>query len=230
MILLALSCLQGRPQLDAAKELMALGPDGLQLTPGNTPQDGMREFVLDVYMEGGHVCLHHGFSYDRYRAQVWSGTGRILVDGSVHPPKKFTASYETFWLTAQCNVARNGVPYSNPIETMYGGYALSSVGEIERAMEMNMALAVDVSHAFIAEQDYLPALDGYRHISEIHISANNGRADLHQPITRDTHGMAWARAQLERDPDIPVVLECHLHKLSDAERRAQLDLVRELLC
>ena len=56
------------------------------------------------------------------------------------------------------------------------------------------------------------------------MSANDGRHDSHQPLRGDSFGLGWARARLAIGD--PVVFECYLHRLSDAERRAQLDLIR----
>jgi len=56
------------------------------------------------------------------------------------------------------------------------------------------------------------------------VSANDGRRDLHRPLGADEFGLDWARERLAGGD--PVVLECYMHKLSDAERRAQIDLVR----
>ena len=45
MLMLALSCLQGRPMQAAAEDLLGLDPDGLQLTPGNVPTPGFERWL-----------------------------------------------------------------------------------------------------------------------------------------------------------------------------------------
>ena len=64
----------------------------------------------------------------------------------------------------------------------------------------------------------------YDHIAEVHVSANDGRRDLHRPLTKDSWGLAWAQARL--DAGTPVILECYFHSLSAGDRRRQVDLVR----
>ena len=84
------------------------------------------------------------------------------------------------------------------LETMYPGYALGDGAALEDAMARRLRLAVDVSHLLMQrEQGCLSAatlarvLD-YDRIAEIHVSANDGRRDLHAPLAADTFGLAWA--------------------------------------
>ena len=86
MLLLAMSCLQGRPMSEAARELLDLEPDGLQLTPGNLPTADFAAFA-----NGVTTLRHHGFSFTARRQPVWADDGVCLVDNdSVHPPQSNT--------------------------------------------------------------------------------------------------------------------------------------------
>ena len=85
MLMLALSCLQGRPMRAAAEELLALGPDGLQLTPGNAPTSGFAAWLAERNVA---TRTHHGFHWNALRAPVWSPAAECLVGShSVHPPR-----------------------------------------------------------------------------------------------------------------------------------------------
>ena len=82
---LALSCLQGRPGVEALDELLSLEPDGIQLTPGNLlPSD----FKAQVESRGVAYSLHHGFDWVRWKRRVWSDAMKCeaLPGASVHPP------------------------------------------------------------------------------------------------------------------------------------------------
>ena len=84
-VYLALSCLQGRPMQAAAAKLWELGPDGLQLNPGNAPTPG---FAAWLDQAGIPSLSHHGFSWQALRQNVWSHSGRCRVGtGSAHPPQ-----------------------------------------------------------------------------------------------------------------------------------------------
>jgi hypothetical protein len=64
MLVVALSCLQGRPMRAAFDELVPLG-DGVQLTPGNLPTPGFAAHVANA-----HALVHHGFAFDARRTPV----------------------------------------------------------------------------------------------------------------------------------------------------------------
>ncbi len=221
MILLALSCLQGRLAVEAAEALLALGPDGLQLTPGNVPGVGLGD-VLD----GRVHRTHHGFHVDAMRQPVWGADGACLVQSdSVHPPRLRDAAYEDWWLHAE-----TGRYEGLTLETMHPGYRLGRGPELERAMDLGLELAVDVAHLFmqraagVLHDVTLRRLLSYRRVSEVHVSANDGRADAHRPIEADTFGLAWAREREQHGAVL--VLECYMHALSIEARRKQLALIR----
>jgi len=219
MLMLALSCLQGRPMERAFDELAALGVRGVQLTPGNMPTPGFRDHVR---RSGLAARTHHGFTFEAFKARVWADDGACgVASDSVHPPRAGSPAAERFLDGAALPI----------LETMYPGWALGDGASIERAMARGLALAVDVSHLHIQrtqgridEATFARILD-YDRIAEIHVSANDGRRDLHHPLTAATFGLGWARARLAAGT--PVVLECYFHGLDEAERRAQIDLVTE---
>ncbi len=211
MLFLALSSLQGRPITSAFDELRALGPVGIQLTPGNQPS---------ANFDPGSVATrtHHGFALGKWKTKVWSDDGRCLVkNDSVHPPMGADLAW---WEHAS----------SAPIlETMYPGYALGCGEELERAMTERLPLAVDVSHVFIQRHAGVISeatwrhLQDYERVEEVHVSKNPGTTDAHQPLTEDTFGLGWAREKLRAGT--PVILEAYLHRLTRDARRAQLDLL-----
>lgn len=210
MLYLALSCLQGRRQTDALTTLVKLSDRiGIQLTPGCAPSD--------LTIGSTNVRSHHGYSMLQLKTPVWSRAGACLWQGhSVHPPLK------------QESIPDWKAPIATDIvlETMYPGYADLSCGvELDRAMDEERKLAVDVSHIDIQRrlgvitQETIHRLFDYAHITEIHVSAARGTHDAHSPINVDTFGLAWAR---ERSANLPIVLECYMHKLSFAQRQEQL--------
>jgi hypothetical protein len=190
------------------EELLALGPDGVQLTPGNLPTDGFREAI-----EGARTRTHHGFAHDRRRQPVWDG-GRCLVESdSVHPCAE--------WREA-C-----GAP---ALETMYPGAPLGTGGDLTWAMDHGVLLAVDVSHLYIQwvqgvlTSEIWRRLQGYDRIAEVHVSANDGKSDRHWPIAETSFGLEWARDRAKAGT--PLVLEAYFHRLSKADRRRQVDIAR----
>lgn len=215
-VFLALSCLQGRPLQDACEELAVLG-DGLQLTPGCAPTVGFEAWLSKA---GIVTRTHHGFTPLAYRASVW-GEGAQLRGhwDSVHPPRG--ASLDAL-------LSRADLPC---LEVMYPGEMLGEGAAVEAAMEAGIRLAVDVSHVFIQRQQRAMTdrtwkrLQAYDRISEIHVSANDGRRDRHQPISKDTFGLDWARSRAHEGA--PIIVEAYLHLLSQDQRRAQVDFVRE---
>ena len=198
----------------AYAELAALpGVDGIQLTPGCQPTPG--------FAPQGTTRTHHGFTPRAFRTRtVWANDGACLVaSDSVHPPR------------ADSPAATRFLDHPTPIlETMYPGYALATGAALEDAMRRGCRLAVDVSHLFMQREQgclddrTLARVLDYDRIAEIHVSANDGRRDLHAPLGAASFGLAWARARL---PELPVILECYLHQLTHAQRLAQIDLVRE---
>jgi hypothetical protein len=213
-LFLALSCLQGRPLRAAAEELLALAPDGLQLTPGNLPGDGDRAWLA---AERVLVRTHHGFDWHALRRPVWSEDAQLLVSAhSVHPPK------------GTLDLSR--LPRDGLYEVMYPGYALGCGDDVERAMALGLRLAVDVSHVLIQLHSGVMTaatwtrLQSYARVAELHVSDNDGRRDLHRPLTARSFGIGWAR---ERAADgVPLVLECYMHKLSTDERAQQISQLR----
>jgi hypothetical protein len=219
VLLLALSCLQGRPMDRAFAELLLPGVDGVQLTPGNMPTAGFEDHVR----RSGHATrTHHGFTFRAFKTrEVWADDGRCLVaSDSVHPPRAGTAAAARY-------LDHERLPV---IETMYPGWELGDGPALAHAMASRLALAVDVSHLHIQREQgllddtTLARILDYDRIAEVHVSANDGRRDQHRPLTATSFGLAWARARLAAGT--PVVLECYVHRLSLAERQRQIDLVR----
>ena len=68
-------------------------------------------------------------------------------------------------------------------------------------------------------------LRAYPHVAEIHVSANDGRRDRHDPLSPDTFGLPWARERAAEG--VPVIVESHWHRQDDADRRRQLAWLRE---
>lgn len=192
MLLVALSCLQGRTQLAAFDELSRLPVEGIQLTPGNLPSPGFRERVQSY---AGALRCHHSFSYEHYRAAVYDESGktpRLPATWSLHPPpSKHGVSFRD-WL-------RGALEVDALCEVMYPGYSLGTDAEIEAAVDAGLRLAVDVSHLNIQRRRgdlrdaTLARLLAYSRVEEVHVSHNSGRADSHQPLAPDTWGLDWAR-------------------------------------
>jgi hypothetical protein len=219
MLYLALSCLQGRPALQACRDLRSLGVAGIQLTPGNVPDPTLAGELAHV-----PVRTHHGFSWSAMKQRVWEDSGRCCVSAdSVHPPTVREPAYAVWW-EAICDESRTAI-----YETMYPGYRLGCGEEIERAMDVGLRLAVDISHIHIQRSaGVLSAqtwrrLQRYAGIAELHVSDNAGRIDSHRPLTPNTFGLGWARERASIG--LPLVLEAYMHKLSDTERRAQVELL-----
>jgi hypothetical protein len=221
-LLAALSCFQGQPAAEAADELLALGFDGLQLTPGCAPDAALFDSLASRDIT---ALTHHGYSPTALKRRVWGDDGSLLSRAdSIHPPMSENA--EWFWHTAE------HAPETLPvIEVMYGRYALGSGRDIRRAIEAGLKLAVDVSHLHIqvcqrtASPSDVDALLAYDNIAEIHLSHNEGARDSHLPLHAGSFGLSWARERA----NTPVVFEGYLHALTTNQRREQLDIIREAL-
>ena len=222
MLYLALSCLQGRLMQPAATELLDLGIDRLQLTPGLAPTT---DFKAWLELNQIDYLTHHGFSWQKYNTSVWDKAGNCLVESnSIHPPLLDSLSGE-IWLQK----AENGDYRDFILETMYPKYHLGDSEALTWAMDNQFRLAVDVSHIYIQLQNgsltdkVWRRLQQYDRIAELHLSSNNGKADIHQPVDKNTFGLAWVQ---ERSRDnIPVVLECYMHRLSKSERLEQIEVI-----
>jgi hypothetical protein len=208
MLLVALSCLQGRLQAEAFAELARLPVDGIQLTPGNLPSAGFRE-MLRGYT--GQLRYHHGFSWRRYRAEVYDAAGntpRLPASWSVHPPPIKHAVGFGAWLAGALEV-------DALCEVMYPGFRLGAEGEVVAAMTNGLRLAVDISHLHIQRvrgdlsAATLERLLAYDRIDEVHVSHNLGRADSHLPVTGETPWLDWARAK--RRAGTPLIFESRMH-------------------
>ena len=153
---------------------------------------------------------------------MWDAGACVTDAESVHPPK--AGEPWRAWLD------RAAAPAI--IEVMYPGYELGTGDEVERAMADQLVLAVDISHVFIQldrrrddRRDLAaarrPTIGSPRSTSR-RIAARSTRINRSRA---DTFGLAWAR---ERGAHVPLVLECYMHRLSDAQTpRAARDLDRE---
>lgn len=216
MLFVALSCLQGRPMRAAFDELARLGA-GIQLTPGNLPTHA---FAAHVAASGVTTRRHHGFTFDARKTETWIEGACVVPSESVHPP--LAGAPWRAWFER--------VPERPILEVMYPGYELGTGDEVERAMADGITLAVDISHVYLQRMGGAMndatwrRLADYDRIAEVHVSANRGRADTHQPLTRETFGLDWARERVANGDD--VILECYMHKLDDERRHHQLELLR----
>jgi hypothetical protein len=219
-IYLALSCLQGRPMQSSAEELLALKPFGLQLTPGNAPTLGFENWLKENNI---NYLVHHGFCWNTLKQNVWDEKGKFLTNShSVHPPLKTNLDSDTWYKILE---KKQNLPI---LETMYPEYYLGNGLEIEQAMQLELDLAIDISHIFIQKVNNLiteklwKKLQNYSNIKEIHVSANSGKRDSHKIINQESFGLEWAK---ERCNEIPVILECYMHRLSGNERLEQMQIL-----
>ncbi|MDC0712575.1 hypothetical protein POL68_29195 [Stigmatella sp. ncwal1] len=210
----------------AAEELLALGGEGLQLTPGNVPTEGFEGFLEGLREKEVSLRTHHGFTPQALRTPVWSPDAECLVDSrSVHPPRDVDAARDA-WVRR----AEDGGFQGCVLETMYPGYLLGTGEALLWAMDLRLRLAVDIAHLHIQHASgRLPGhvwrrLQDHLDIEEVHVSANPGDRDAHQPLTLGTFGLEWAQERLAQGT--PVILECYMHRLSKDARRSQLDLLR----
>lgn len=206
----------------AFEALRALAP-AVQLTPGNEPSPG---FAAHLRASGVPTRSHHGFSATERAPRVWRDDGSLAVTSdSVHPPRLGTPAAARFeaWVDAQ--------PTPPVLEVMYPGYRLGSDADLCHALARGWPLAVDLSHLFILRTQgalgdaTLARLLDAPSVVEVHVSANDGARDSHQPLGPGTFGLDYARARLRAGT--PVVLECYLHRLSDDARRRQCALLQE---
>jgi len=223
VLFLATSCLQARP-LDEAIEALCPLADGVQLAPGNLPSARARELVDSL--GAARTRHHHTFDSHAPKRAIYARDGSMLRTHerwSVHPPLPREEIDHELWFALAC-----AAPWAT--EVMYPGERLGTGAEILRAMRARMPLAVDISHLYIQrcagaiDEQTLRALFDYDNIVEVHVSANNGSHDSHQPLTERTFGLPWARERLTSGT--PTVLECYMHRLSLDDRRRQIDLVR----
>lgn len=196
----------------ALDALLALSPDGVQLTPGNQPTAGFA-----ARLEGLRTRTHHGFSLTHWKRSVWRDDGCCAVDSdSVHPPVATHPAFARF-------LEQPALPV---LETMYPGQGLGTGEALELAMARGLALAVDVSHVFIQRTAGVLSeatwrrLQDYERIAEVHVSRNDGRRDAHLPITADTFGLSWALERLRAGT--PLILESYFHRVAADARRAQV--------
>lgn len=219
-LLAALSCLQGRPASSAARDLLDAGADGVQLTPGCAPSAD-----LDDVLSAVPTRTHHGYTPTALRRRVWSGDGHLEhTADSIHPPK-------AAWRDRFFSQAERGDLDGITVEVMYGPYTLGCGDDIERAMALGLRLAVDVSHLHIQRHHgtctdrTVRRLLAYDHVAEVHLSANDGNRDAHQPLSTTSYGIGWAAER--RAAGIPLVLESYMHRLDHTGRAHQIDLARE---
>lgn len=214
---IAMSCLQGRPMQMSFDDLISLPCKGIQLTPGNVPT---KDFEKHVKVSNRPYLKHHGFSFAAYRKKVWDPYGNCLVSSdSVHPPK-IKNSTQTFILE----------DYNGPVlESMYPSYYLGDGESLSKAMELNIPLAIDVSHlkiqldAGVLDKTTLKKVFDYKNIKEVHISESKNGRDTHDPINCNTFGLGWVK---EKSQDgVITVLECYMHQLNVSEREEQLKFI-----
>lgn len=239
MILVALSCLQSRPQARAFEELTALPVDGIQLTPGCLPSPGFKEQVAAYE---GAVRMHHGFAWAAYRRDVYDDQLRPVDIGrhhSVHPPPLHPQTQpRTPWRrqppskTPPAFAPKDWLEIAREeellVETMYPGEALGTGDELDYALDLGVRLAVDISHLHIQQSAGALTRVQMRRVldsdlvEEIHVSDNNGRRDQHRELAETSFLLDWAR---ERSTALPVVLESYWHRTPTPSRLQQLELL-----
>lgn len=222
MLLVALSCLQGRTQSEAFAELAVLPVDGIQLTPGNLPSVDFRALAGSYR---GQLRYHHSFSWQHYRAEVYDARGRtpkLPPTWSVHPPLAKHPVGFADWLDGALEV-------DALCEVMYPGYLLGDDGQVSAAMISGLRLAVDISHLHIQRtrgnlrDATLAQLLDYPRIEEVHVSHNLGRVDSHLPLQAGTPWLDWARERM-RD-GAATVFESRMHE-RQAHWLSQLELLQ----
>lgn len=192
----------------------------MQLTPGNLPTD---DFLGHVAESRVPVRFHHAFAWERYRRPIYAPGGvpvGVGADHSVHPPVGGGLELDA-WLDV-------ALEHDLLVETMHPGELLGTGGELMRALDAGLRLAVDVSHLHIqwckgalTSAQLARVLDAPT-LEEVHVSANDGRRDRHFGIDGSTYLLDWAR---ERASELPVVLESYWHRAARSERLGQLELL-----
>lgn len=141
---------------------------------------------------------------------------------SGHPPSRRHCDEDGFWAWAHRwweTLGQAGVTWS--VETMYvprtrdeqqssGGYHLSTPAEVwafcarAAAVGWHDPLLIDVSHLLIgwsggswSERDILELLSDAPS-KELHVSTNDGRRDIHQPLSFDDRAWSWVAPHLDR--------------------------------
>lgn len=228
-IYLAMSALQGRPAVEALRELVPLaresGCEGIQLTPGNSPPKD-RELPL----QGLKSRFHHTYSPTSPIGKGWHrqdgalAFGTVTDNRSIHPPFGREAT-----IKEACDYfSKSSMLCEIPLYKQYLGASYSDCMALAEACPSGVA--VDVSHLFISltSEGWTVAqvreVMNLPNIREIHVSANNGRIDQHRSLFPTDFGLDWARERAQ--DNIPVVLECYMHTLDSETRRKQFFIVR----
>jgi len=205
----------------AFDELLSYAPDGIQLTPGNAPTV---DFTAYYKSKDILIRTHHGFTPKAMRHEVWDENH--ILNGqwdSIHPPRLS----ELDWWPSTKSIA------TNCFEVMYPGQNLGNGISVDRAMDENLNLAIDVSHIHIQlTQETMTEmtwrrLQDYPYISEIHISANNGKRDQHHTIDKSSFGLEWACKRTQSDK-LPLILESYWHNTPEDDRKTQLNIIRKM--
>lgn len=112
------------------------------------------------------------------------------------------------------------------VEPLPPGHGLSSDRSLWEAMERRLWLAVDVAHLDLLERGGVDVgpLFAYERIAEIHLSASDGRGDVHDVLDPDGYGAGWARERGEEG--VPRILECRMGRLSPDERARAVEGLR----
>lgn len=161
------------------------------------------------------------------------------VPWSLHPPQspemvrrmKTDPKLAEAWMTAYAFESETN---NRIIEVMWGEeYDLATDARINELMDRGVRVALDVSHVFIGltrgavTEATWKRLQDYPRISEVHVSANDGKWDSHRPLESGKFGLDWARDWAMKQPenaDTAFVYEGYWHKLQPEERHAQVAL------
>jgi len=146
---------------------------------------------------------------------------------SVHPPSN--AVLPEHFLASAVNGAFDGVV----LETMYPGHCLGTGQELEQAMDIQMTLAVDVSHVHIQlgmgvmQSATWDRLQAYNNVAEVQLSSNDGRRDQHRSVDESTFGFGWAT--MKASQGTPLILENYMHRQPTDERRSVVALTLDAI-
>ena len=225
MFYLALSCLQGLASKEVLETYIELQKEtikfGIQLTGGNIPYLNLQE---DLERNNIPHKVHHNFDWNTKLVPVWNNEGKLLKfdSDSIHPPFKNKVKDQDFWNNSVNDCIENNIA----LEIMYKEYFLGNTNEINRILDTNIPIALDVSHLNLMrvqkliDSDTINRLLNYSNISEIHVSHNQGYRDSHELMNKDTYLLDWAKER----KDIPLVLECYFHKLTKEQRIQQINM------